>query len=81
MWDPSSNQSNHFCVPFVSGIFISDWCSHRSHRLILKGMVDYQHVPAVHADVARKKKRNWADVEPQFGQTFKLNLSISWSSS
>ncbi|KAM7520307.1 hypothetical protein LguiB_019269 [Lonicera macranthoides] len=30
------------------------------------GMVDYQHVPAVHADAARKKKRNWADVEPQF---------------
>lgn len=30
------------------------------------GMVDYQHVVAVHADVSRKKKRNWADVEPQF---------------
>lgn len=31
------------------------------------GMVDYQHVLGVHADVARKKKRNWDDVEPQFG--------------
>ncbi|GFY81269.1 transcription factor IIIC, subunit 5 [Actinidia rufa] len=31
------------------------------------GMVDYQHVLAVHADVARRKKRNWADMEPQFG--------------
>ncbi|KAK9288664.1 hypothetical protein L1049_017125 [Liquidambar formosana] len=30
------------------------------------GMVDYQHVLAVHADVARRKKRNWADVEPHF---------------
>ncbi|KAK4392689.1 General transcription factor 3C polypeptide 5 [Sesamum angolense] len=30
------------------------------------GMVDYQHVLAVHADVNRRKKRNWAEVEPQF---------------
>ncbi|XP_077238387.1 uncharacterized protein LOC143879737 [Tasmannia lanceolata] len=30
------------------------------------GMVDYQHVLAVHADVARRKKRHWADVEPYF---------------
>ncbi|MFS7935137.1 putative transcription factor IIIC subunit Tfc1/Sfc1 [Helianthus anomalus] len=29
-------------------------------------MADYQHVLAVHADVARKKKRNWAAVEPHF---------------
>uniref|UniRef100_F6HB40 S1-like domain-containing protein n=1 Tax=Vitis vinifera TaxID=29760 RepID=F6HB40_VITVI len=28
------------------------------------GMVDYQHVLPVHADVARRKKRNWAEVEP-----------------
>ncbi|KAI3932647.1 hypothetical protein MKW98_012618, partial [Papaver atlanticum] len=31
-----------------------------------KGMVDYQHVLAVHAEVSRKKKRQWADVEPKF---------------
>ncbi|XP_073151523.1 uncharacterized protein [Henckelia pumila] len=30
------------------------------------GMVDYQHVLAVHADNARRKKRNWDEVEPQF---------------
>ncbi|KAM3702172.1 hypothetical protein ACJW31_04G005100 [Castanea mollissima] len=31
------------------------------------GMVDYQHVVAVHADAARRKKRNWAEVEePHF---------------
>ncbi|KAG8367641.1 hypothetical protein BUALT_Bualt16G0094100 [Buddleja alternifolia] len=30
------------------------------------GMADYQHVLAVHADVTRRKKRNWAEVEPQF---------------
>lgn len=30
------------------------------------GMVDYQHVLAVHADVARRRKRKWAEVEPQF---------------
>ncbi|KAH9717978.1 transcription factor IIIC subunit 5 [Citrus sinensis] len=27
------------------------------------GMADYQHVVAVHADVARRKKRNWTEVE------------------
>ncbi|RZC71148.1 hypothetical protein C5167_034351 [Papaver somniferum] len=31
-----------------------------------KGMVDYQHVLAVHAEVSRRKKRQWADVEPKF---------------
>ncbi|KAM4105623.1 hypothetical protein ACB094_04G005300 [Castanea mollissima] len=32
-----------------------------------EGMVDYQHVVAVHADAARRKKRNWAEVEePHF---------------
>ncbi|XP_062082651.1 uncharacterized protein LOC133788969 isoform X2 [Humulus lupulus] len=28
------------------------------------GMADYQHVVAVHADVARRKKRKWIEVEP-----------------
>ncbi|CAL5362758.1 unnamed protein product [Camellia sinensis] len=27
---------------------------------------DYQHIVAVHADVVQRKKRNWADMEPQF---------------
>ncbi|XP_071701308.1 uncharacterized protein [Rutidosis leptorrhynchoides] len=44
----------------------ADIVSHVSEAYNFKGMVDYQHVLAVHADVARKKKRNWADVEPHF---------------
>lgn len=36
--------------------------------LFSKGMVDYQHVLAVHADATRKRKRNLADVEPESGQ-------------
>ncbi|KAI3795354.1 hypothetical protein L1987_38006 [Smallanthus sonchifolius] len=40
------------------------------------GMADYQHVLAVHADVARKKKRNWADMEPQFGSVLMLKPSM-----
>ena len=35
---------------------------------IPKGMVDYQHVLPVHADVARRKKRSWAEVEPHLGE-------------
>lgn len=36
-----------------------------------KGMVDYQHVVAVHADAARRKKRNWTEMEePHFGKSF-----------
>ncbi|GMQ07395.1 hypothetical protein CsSME_00051599 [Camellia sinensis var. sinensis] len=27
---------------------------------------DYQHIVVVHADVVQRKKRNWADMEPQF---------------
>ncbi|XP_051149413.1 uncharacterized protein LOC127264081 [Andrographis paniculata] len=30
------------------------------------GMVDYQHVLPVHADVTRRKKRNWAEVDSNF---------------
>lgn len=44
----------------------ADIVDHVSEAYYFNGMVDYQHVLAVHADVARKKKRNWADVEPQF---------------
>lgn len=43
---------------------------------LCEGMVDYQHVVAVHADVARRKKRNWAEVEePHFGEVY-VSLSI-----
>ncbi|KAH9801326.1 peroxiredoxin-2B [Citrus sinensis] len=41
------------------------------------GMADYQHVVAVHADVARRKKRNWTEVEdPQFGEAFIVLFSL-----
>lgn len=37
---------------------------------ILLGMVDYQHVVAVHAENSRRKKGRWAEVEErQFGET------------
>ena len=35
-------------------------------------MAAYQHVLAVHADVSRRKKRNWADVDPQFAVYYLL---------
>lgn len=38
---------------------------------VCEGMADYQHVVPVHADVARRKKRNWAEVEePHFGEVY-----------
>ncbi|TMW89507.1 hypothetical protein EJD97_017087 [Solanum chilense] len=40
--------------------------SHVSEAYHFNGMVDYQHVLAVHADDARRKKRQWAEVEPKF---------------
>ncbi|XP_049403649.1 uncharacterized protein LOC125867261 isoform X1 [Solanum stenotomum] len=40
--------------------------SHVSEGYHFNGMVDYQHVLAVHADDARRKKRQWAEVEPKF---------------
>ncbi|KAL4631840.1 hypothetical protein ACB092_04G006600 [Castanea dentata] len=51
-----------------------------------EGMVDYQHVVAVHADAARRKKRNWAEVEePHFGEVYILEamhitvLQLFWA--
>lgn len=44
------------------------YASYAIFILFSEGMVDYQHVLAVHADVTRRKKRNWAEVEPQLGQ-------------
>ncbi|XP_075075870.1 uncharacterized protein LOC107812107 isoform X3 [Nicotiana tabacum] len=44
--------------------------SHVAEAYHFNGMVDYQHVLAVQADVARRKKRQWAEVEPKFGQPF-----------
>lgn len=35
--------------------------------LFSEGMVDYQHVLAVHADATRRKKRNLADIESESG--------------
>ncbi|KAL1807966.1 hypothetical protein ACET3Z_024956 [Daucus carota] len=39
------------------------------------GMAAYQHVLAVHADLPRRKKRNWADVDPQFAVYY---LLLQW---
>nr|GMD90909.1 general transcription factor 3C polypeptide 5-like isoform X1 [Ipomoea batatas] len=38
------------------------------------GMADYQHVLAVHADVARRKKRNWDEVEPNFEKSSLMDV-------
>lgn len=35
-----------------------------SEAYYFNGMADYQHVVAVHGDVARRKKRGWAEQEP-----------------
>ncbi|KAL6532781.1 hypothetical protein OROGR_013741 [Orobanche gracilis] len=39
------------------------------------GMVDYQHVLAVHADATRRKKRSWAEVEPQSDKVGLLDVN------
>ncbi|XP_047938581.1 general transcription factor 3C polypeptide 5 [Salvia hispanica] len=38
-----------------------------SEEYHFNGMVDYQHVLAVHANATRRKKRNFADMEPESG--------------
>lgn len=38
------------------------------------GMADYQHVLAVHADAARRKKRNWDEVEPNFEKSSLMDV-------
>lgn len=42
-------------------------------------MVDYQHVVAVHADVSRRKKRNWMEVEdPPISKFLFFSVSYAW---
>ncbi|VFQ75586.1 unnamed protein product [Cuscuta campestris] len=38
------------------------------------GMVDYQHVIAVHADVARRKKRKWDELEPSLEKSSLIDV-------
>ncbi|XP_015951552.1 uncharacterized protein LOC107476274 isoform X1 [Arachis duranensis] len=54
----SANEEGNLCADIVS---------HFPKAYCFNGMADYQHVVPVHADVARRKKRNWAEVEePDF---------------
>ncbi|GAA0159013.1 general transcription factor [Lithospermum erythrorhizon] len=46
-------------------LICADIISRVPEAYYFNGMVDYQHVLPVHADVARRKKRNWEEVEPQ----------------
>ncbi|WOH07919.1 hypothetical protein DCAR_0727354 [Daucus carota subsp. sativus] len=50
----------------VQGNICAEIVAQVSESYHFNGMADYQHVLAVHADVSRRKKRNWADVDPQF---------------
>ncbi|KZV48529.1 general transcription factor 3C polypeptide 5-like [Dorcoceras hygrometricum] len=45
---------------------IADIVAQVSEAYHFNGMVDYQHVLAVHADNARRKKKIWDEVEPRF---------------
>ncbi|XP_024024632.1 general transcription factor 3C polypeptide 5 isoform X2 [Morus notabilis] len=50
---PEDDQTN-FCADIVARVL---------EAYHFDGMVDYQHVTAVHADVARRKKRKWLELE------------------
>ncbi|XP_057767251.1 uncharacterized protein LOC130987660 [Salvia miltiorrhiza] len=45
-----------------------------SEEYHFNGMVDYQHVLAVHADATRRKKRNLADIEPESENADPVNV-------
>ncbi|XP_021274491.1 general transcription factor 3C polypeptide 5-like isoform X2 [Herrania umbratica] len=50
----SEQEQINLCADIVSRV---------SEAYHFDGMADYQHVLAVHADAARKRKRNWAEAE------------------
>ncbi|EOY23640.1 Transcription factor IIIC, subunit 5, putative isoform 2 [Theobroma cacao] len=50
----SEQEQTNLCADIVSRV---------SEAYHFDGMADYQHVLAVHADAARKRKRNWAEAE------------------
>ncbi|KAF7801350.1 general transcription factor 3C polypeptide 5-like isoform X1 [Senna tora] len=46
---------------------VADIVAHVPEAYCFDGMVDYQHVLPVHADIAQRKKRNWSEYEePHF---------------
>ncbi|KAL2348666.1 hypothetical protein Fmac_002666 [Flemingia macrophylla] len=51
-----SDQEGSLCADIVARI---------PEAYFFDGMADYQHVIPVHADVARRKKRNWSELEEQ----------------
>ncbi|CAA0819999.1 Transcription factor IIIC- subunit 5 [Striga hermonthica] len=53
----------------------ADIVSRVSEAYHFNGMVDYQHVLAVHAGVTRRKKRDWAEVEPQLEEVGLLDVN------
>ncbi|KAJ1403882.1 hypothetical protein SESBI_27006 [Sesbania bispinosa] len=47
----------------------ADIVAHIPEAYFFEGMADYQHVIPVHADIARRKKRNWSELEePHFAK-------------
>ncbi|KAL5783911.1 hypothetical protein ACOSQ2_006303 [Xanthoceras sorbifolium] len=54
--DKQKSEENHVNLS-------ADIVARVSEAYYFDGMADYQHVVAVHADVARRKKRNWTEVE------------------
>ncbi|KAI4332044.1 hypothetical protein L6164_016985 [Bauhinia variegata] len=57
---------DHVPVDEESNLF-ADIVAHLPEAYCFNGMVDYQHVLPVHADIARRKKRNWLELEePHF---------------
>ncbi|GER27790.1 transcription factor IIIC [Striga asiatica] len=53
----------------------ADIVSRVSEAYHFNGMVDYQHVLAVHAGVTRRKKRDWAEVEAQLEEVGLLDVN------
>ncbi|KAK7406886.1 hypothetical protein VNO78_08521 [Psophocarpus tetragonolobus] len=57
----AENQPESECNP--EGTLCADIIARVPEAYIFDGMADYQYVIPVHADVARRKKRNWSQLE------------------
>ncbi|XP_027360162.1 general transcription factor 3C polypeptide 5-like isoform X2 [Abrus precatorius] len=60
------NGEHHLCADIVARV---------PEAYFFDGMADYQHVIPVHADIARRKKRNWSELEePHFDKGGLMDL-------
>ncbi|BAB08928.1 unnamed protein product [Arabidopsis thaliana] len=63
------------CLPEVRPALCADIVARVSESYCFDGMVDYQHVIPIHADIAQQKKRKWMEVKSLAGKNDLMDMA------